>query len=140
LWLVLTAGQVHDSTQLGAVLDAIHVARPGGRGRPRKRPDHLLADKGYSYAKCRTLLRQRGIPHTIPERKDQLERRRRRPGRPLRFDAVRYRGRNVVERCINKLKQWRGVATRYDKRAANYRATVTIAALMIWLADSPDTP
>jgi transposase len=140
LSLVLTAGQVHDSTQLGAVLDAIHVARPAGRGRPRKRPDHLLADKGYSYAKCRILLRRRGIPHTIPERKDQLERRRRRPGRPLRFDAMRYRGRNVVERCINKLKQWRGVATRYDKRAVNYRAAVTIAALLIWLADSSDTP
>ena len=138
--LVLTAGQVHDSTQLEAVLDGIHVARPSGRGRPRKRPDHLLADKGYSYARCRRLLRQRGIPHTIPERKDQLERRRRRPGRPLRFDAVRYRGRNIVERCINKLKQWRGVATRYDKRAVNYRATVTIAALIIWLADSSDRP
>jgi transposase len=137
---VLTAGQVHDSTQLAPVLDAIAVPRPQGRGRPRKRPDHLLADKGYSYAKCRRLLRRRGIPHTIPERKDQAERRRRRPGRPLRFDAQRYRGRNVVERCINQLKQWRGVATRYDKRALNYRATVTIAALMIWLADSPDTP
>jgi transposase len=124
---------VHDSTQLQAVLDAIHVARPAGCGRPRKRPDHLLADKGYSYPKCRNLLRRRGIPHTIPERKDQAQRRRRRPGRPLRFDAARYRGRNVVERCINKLKQWRGVATRYDKRAVNYRATVTIAVLMIWL-------
>jgi transposase len=137
---VLTAGQVHDSTQLAPVLDAIAVPRPHGRGRPRKRPDHLLADKGYSYAKCRRLLRRRGIPHTIPERKDQAERRRRRPGRPLRFDAERYRRRNVVERCINKLKQWRGVATRYDKRALNYRATVTIAALMIWLTDSSDTP
>ena len=42
---MLTAGQVHDSTQLDAVLDGIHVARPGGRGRPRKRPGHLLADK-----------------------------------------------------------------------------------------------
>jgi transposase len=137
---VLTAGQVHDSTQLAPVLDAIRVPRPHGRGRPRKRPDHLLADKGYSYLKCRQFLRRRGIPHCIPERKDQAARRRRRPGRPLRFDAQRYRGRNVVERCINKLKQWRGVATRYDKRAVNYRATVTIAALMIWLADSPDTP
>lgn len=77
---MLTAGQVHDSTQLVAVLDAIHVVRPGGCGRPRKRPDHLLADKGYSYAKCRRLLRRRGIPHTIPERKDQAERRCHRPG------------------------------------------------------------
>jgi transposase len=139
LSLVLTAGQVHDSTQLAPVLDAIAVPRPQGRGRPRNRPDHLLADKGYSYPRCRRLLRRRGIPHTIPERTDQAARRRRRPGRPLRLDALRYRGRNVVERCIHQLKQWRGVATRYDKRALNYRATVTIVALMIWLADSPDT-
>src|ERR671926_527473 len=113
---------------------------PVGAAAHPKEPTTCFADKGYSYPKCRTLLRQRGIPHTIPERKDQVKRRRRRPGRPLRFDAQRYRRRNVVERCINKLKQWRGVAARYDKRALNYRATVTIAALMIWLADSPDTP
>jgi transposase len=138
--LVLTPGQVHDSMQLAPVLDAIRVPRLGRRGRPRKRPDHLLADKGYSYPKCRHLLRRRGIPHTIPERRDQLARRAKHPGRPLVFDASRYTRRNLVERCINRLKQWRGVATRYDKRAVNYRATVTIAALMIWLSDSSDTP
>ena len=131
---MLTAGQRHDSTQLEAVLDAIRVPRPGGRGRPRKRPDHLLGDKGYSYARCRQELRRRGIPHTLPERRDQRERRAQRRGRPLPFDAPRYRRRNVVERCINRLKQWRGLATRYEKRAANYRALVVIAALMIWLA------
>ncbi len=49
------------------------------------------------------------------------------------FDAATYRRRNVVERCVNRLKQWRGVATRYEKRAANYRAMVVIAATMIWL-------
>jgi transposase len=139
--VVLTPGQRHDSTQLEAVLDGIRVPRPGGRGRPRKRPDHLIADKGYSYARCRMLLRQRGIPHTIPERSDQRERRARRPGRPLTFDRERYRRRNVVERCINRLKQWRGLATRYEKRALNYRAMVVIASLMLWLNhDSPDTP
>ena len=132
--VVLTPGQRHDSTQLGPVLDAIRVPRPGNRGRPRKRPDHLIADKGYSYPKCRDQLRQRSIPHTIPERQDQRERRARRPGRPLQFDKERYRRRNVVERCINRLKQWRGLATRFEKRAANYRALVVIAALMIWLA------
>ncbi len=110
------------------------MPRPDGRGRPRKRSSHLLRDKGYSYARCRQALRRRGIPHTIPERRDQQERRAQRPGRPLQFDATRYRRRNVVERCINQLKQWRGLATRYEKRAANYRALVVIAALMIWLA------
>jgi transposase len=133
LSVVLTGGQRHDSTQLEAVLDEIWVPRPTGRGRPRQRPTHLIADKGYSYERCRQALRRRGIPHTIPERRDQQERRAKRPGRPLVFDAERYRRRNVVERCISRLKQWRGLATRYEKRAANYRALVVIAALMLWL-------
>ena len=133
LAVVLTPGQRHDSTQLAAVLDAIRVPRPGGRGRPRKRPDRLIADKGYSYPSCRRLLRRRGIPHTIPERRDQRERRARRPGRPLAFDPETYRRRNVVERCVNRLKQWRGLATRFEKRAANYRALVVIAATLLWL-------
>jgi transposase len=132
LAVVLTSGQRHESTQLGAVLDAIRVPRPGGRGRPRKRPDHVIADKGYSYPACRQLLHRRGIPHTIPERRDQRRRRAMRRGRPLRFDAARYKRRNVAERGINALKQWRGAATRHDKRAANYRAAVVVA-LLLWL-------
>jgi transposase len=115
------------------VLDAIRVPRPGGRGRPRKRPDHLIGDKGYSYGRCRRALRRRGIPHTIPERADQRARRAGRPGRKPAFDPAVYRRRNVVQRCLNRLKQWRGVATRYEKRAANYRAMVVVAALTIWL-------
>jgi transposase len=133
LSVVLTPGQRHDSTQLEPVLDAISVPRPGGRGRPRKRPEHLVGDKGYSYPRCRRLLRRRGITHTIPERSDQRARRARRPGRPLAFDRERYRGRNVVERCFNRLKQFRAVATRFEKRAVNYRAMVVIASLLIWL-------
>jgi transposase len=115
------------------VLDGIRVPRPGGRGRPRTRPDRLLADKGYSYPRCRRLLRRRQIPHTIPQRSDQRAQRAARPGRPLAFDKVVYARRNVVERCINRLKQWRGLATRYEKRAANYRAMVVIASIVIWL-------
>jgi transposase len=133
LSLVLTGGQRHESTQLGAVLDAIRVPRIG-RGRPRKRPDRLIADKGYSYPTCRDLLSKRAIPHTIPERRDQRERRGKRPGRKPSFEKETYRKRNVVERCVSKLKQWRAIATRYDKRALNYRAGVIVASLMIWLA------
>ncbi len=132
---MLTAGQVHDSTQLEPVLDAIRVRRRG-RGRPRKRPARLLADKGYSYRKCRTALRRRKVRHTIPQRRDQRAQRQaqgRRGGRPPQFDRAAYRRRNVVERCVNRLKQWRGIATRYEKRALNYRAMVVIAAIMIWL-------
>jgi transposase len=118
---------------LEPVLDGIRVCRPGGRGRPRTRPDRLIADKGYSYARCRRLLRQRQIPHTIPERADQRLHRAARPGRPLAFDRATYARRNVVERCINRLKQWRGLATRYEKRAVNYRAMVVLAAIILWL-------
>lgn len=131
---MITPGQRHDSTQLASVLDGIRVPRPRGRGRPRTRPDRVIADKGYSYPRCRRLLRQRGIPHTIPERSDQRARRAKRPGRPLAFDPAAYKRRNVVERCNNRLKQWRGVATRFEKRAVNYRAMVVLAAIAIWLS------
>jgi transposase len=131
--VVLTPGQRHDSTQLEPVLDAIRIPRPQGRGRPRKRPDHLIGDKGYRDPRCRRVLRRRGIPHTIPERDDQRARRAGRPGRKPTFRKETYRRRNVVERCINRLKQWRGIATRFEKRAVNDRAMVVVASLMIWL-------
>ncbi len=67
LSVVVTPGQRHGSTQLQRLLDGVRVARPAGcPGRPRKRPDHLIADRGYSFEGCRELLRKRGIPHTIP--------------------------------------------------------------------------
>lgn len=118
---------------MGPVLDGIRVPRPGGRGCPRTRPDRVIADKGYSYPRCRQVLRQRQIPHTIPERRDQRTRRATRPGYPLAFDKTIYARRNVVERCINRLKQWRGLAMRYEKRAVNYRAMVVIDSIALWL-------
>jgi transposase len=130
----LTAGQRHESTQLEAVLDGIRV--PRRRGRPRKRPDQVAADRAYSYGKCRRLLRQRGIRHMIPERKDQIQQRQGKGaagGRPPRFDRAIYRLRSWAERGVNRLKQWRRVATRYEKRAHNYLAFVQIASIMIWL-------
>ena len=134
LSVVLTPGQRHGSTQLEELLEGVRVGRPeGSPGRPRKRPAHLIADLGYSYERCRRLLRRRAIPHTIPERKDQKQRRAGRSGRRPGFDQEAYRRRNVVERCVNRLKQWRAIATRYEKRAANYRAMVVIASLMMWL-------
>jgi transposase len=77
--------------------------------------------------------RRRPIPHTIPERRDQRAQRASRPGRPLTFDTTIYARRNVVERCINRLKQWRGLATRYEKRAVNYRAMLVLASIVLWL-------
>ncbi len=134
LSVLITEGQRHEGAQLGAVLDAIRVPRGEGRpGRPRKRPDHLLADRGYGHDAHGRLLRRRGISHTIPQRRDHRLKKAARAGRPPGFDAALYARRNVVERCVNKLKQWRGIATRFEKRALNYRAAVVIAALMIWL-------
>ncbi len=136
LSLHLSAGNVNDTTELERLLDGIHVAR-AGPGRPRTRPDHLIADKGYSSRANRQLLRRRGIKATIPERDDQLANRRRRGakgGRPYRFDPVVYKARNVVERCFNRFKQWRGLATRYDKTATNYIGGLTLASLLIWTA------
>jgi len=130
----VSEGQRHESTQLEATLDKVRV--PKKRGRPRKRPNRLVADKGYSYPRCRKALRRRKIRHVIPERKDQKEQRQKkgsRGGRPPKFEKELYRERNWVERCVNRLKQWRRVATRYEKRAQNYLALLTIAAAMIWL-------
>ncbi len=111
------------------------MPRPGV-GRPRSRPDSLAADKAYSNGPCRRYLRRRGLRHTIPEKTDsQAARRRRgsRGGRPPGFDEARYKKRNTVERAINKLRQARAVATRYDKRRYVYLGTATVAALTIWL-------
>jgi transposase len=79
-------------------------------------------------------LRRRGIRHTTPERREQRERRAGRPGAPPGFDLAIYRKRKVAERCVDRFKQRRGTATRYEKRAVKYRTMVVMAALMIWLS------
>ncbi|CAM5575172.1 IS5 family transposase [Streptomyces canarius] len=133
--LIVTPGQRADRTQFIAVLEKIRVPRTG-RGRPRKKPDSLAADRAYGNGPCRDFLRRRGIRHTIPEKTDSQAARLRkgsRGGRPPGFDEDRYKKRNTVERAINKLKNSRAVATRYDKRGYVYLGTVTAAALVIWL-------
>ena len=136
LSIVLTPGQAGDNPQLLAVLDRIRVHRRGP-GRPRKRPDMLIADKGYAHDSTRRVLRQRGIAHTIPERIDQVNRRVAKGsagGRAPAFDHEIYQRRNVVERCFNRLKHWRDLATRYAKRASIYQASLTLIAAIIWLS------
>ena len=128
-------GRPATTPQLFNLLDAIAV-HDGGPGRPRKRPDMLIADKGYAHDPTRRALRRRGIPHTIPERRDQIARRAAKGsagGRPPAFDQVVYRRRNVVERCFNRLKHWRDLATRYAKRATIYRSSLLLIAAVIWL-------
>jgi transposase len=124
-------------------VEQVRVARPSGRGRPRKRLAHLIGDKAYSSRANRAALRARHIPHTIPEPADQQANRRRRGargGRPPAVDRVRYRARNQVERLMNRRKQFRAVATRFDKLAVRYQATVCVADIFIWLRAQPDQP
>jgi len=128
--LTVTGGQRHEATQVDALLAGPAIKRPGrrgrsGRGRPRIHPKRLAGDKGYSYPSVRAKVRRRGIGPVIPTKSNQ----RRRPG----FDKAAYRERNQVERTFNRLKQYRRVATRYEKRANNYKAMVTIAMILLWL-------
>lgn len=137
LAVVITPGNLNDSTVFGAVLDAVRVPRIGA-GRPRRRPDAVLADKAYSSRAIRQMLRRRGIRAVIPERADQKANRVRRGqagGRPPAFDRDLYKARNVVEHCFNRLKQFRAIATRFDKLAARYRAGLHLAALILWLRE-----
>ncbi|MEU2587902.1 IS5 family transposase [Streptomyces avermitilis] len=135
LSLLITSGQRADCTQFESVMDKIRVPRLG-QGRPRRTPANVGADKAYSNRQIRFYLRQRGIRHVIPEQKGHKAAwlpRGGRGGRPPGFDRDRYKYRHTVERAIGKLKQFRAVATRYDKRGYVYLGTATAGTLFIWL-------
>jgi transposase len=129
----ITPGQAHESKHVEPVLEAVRLA-PSGRGRRRRRPRRLAGDKGYSYPRVRRYLRRRGITPVIPTRKDQ----RRNP----RFDRETYRRRNVVERCVNWLKESRRLGTRHEKLAVHFVAMAKWAMIRrcLRLLDSPDRP
>jgi transposase len=119
------------------LLEHLRVPRPG-RGRPRTRPDLVRGDKAYSSRANRELLRRRGIRAVIAEPDDQKGHRKRRGqrgGRAPDFDVAEYKNRNTIERGFNVFKQWRGLATRYDKLALTYRGGVVLRAINIWLLE-----
>ena len=121
---VLTEGQRHEQPVLPILMERGAVKRQG-RGRPRIRPDLVAGDKGYSSPTVRRYLKERRIGAVIPTKADEA---------PVpSFDREVYRERNVIERLINRLKQWRRIATRYEKRAASYFAMLTLAAILLWL-------
>lgn len=122
---VLTVGQRNESVVFEQLMEQGSLKRPA-RGRPRLRPHRVAADKAYTGQPIRSYLQRRGIGAVIPRRTNESR-------RGTRFDRQAYRQRNRVERAINRLKQFRRIATRYEKRADNYLAMLTIAAILLWI-------
>lgn len=120
-----TASRSSSPSQVVESLMEDGAVRRAGLGRPRIRPQRLAGDKGYSTNKVRGYLRRHGIGVVIPYQADQRA--------SASFDRRAYRERNRIERLINRLKQFRRIATRYEKRAANYLAMLTVAAIILWL-------
>ncbi len=121
--VLVTAGERHEHSAFEPLLARGAVKRPGP-GRPRRRPKRVVGDKGSSRRKVRRSVRRHGIGATIPKKADE---------RPQRvFDRALYRERNKVERCINRLKPSRRVATRDEQLAVTYLAMVTLAAILLW--------
>ncbi len=119
---VLTARQRHEATVFERLMTQAAVQRLE-RGRPKQRPHPIVADKGYSSHKIRATLRRRGIAHTMPHKANEH--------RTGPFNRAMYRSRNIV--LINRLKQYRRIATRCEKRAENYLAMLLLTAIIAWL-------
>ena len=122
--LVLTPGQRHEQRAFVPLMEQGAVGR-AGPGRPKKRPLRFCGDKGYSGGPIRRWLRRHRIAVTIPRKADE---RRRGP-----FAREIYRQRNQVERLINRVKQHRRIATRYEKLGVNYHAMWLLAFVLLWL-------
>lgn len=141
LVVLVTPGQAGDSPLFEPLMAHLRVTRAAGRARTR--PDAVLGDKAYSSRAIRHHLRRRRITAVIPEPDDQKQHRQRRGhtgGRPPDFDPHRYRDRNVIERGFNTTKQWRGLATRYDRLAIIYRGAAVLRAITLWLKRLGDAP
>lgn len=121
---VLTPGERHDAVAFGELVKGGKVKRLR-RGRPKHRSQYLVGDKAYSSQKIRCSLRRSGTTPVIPKRSNQKQQ--------GRFNRGFYRERNRVERLINRLKQYRRIATRYEKYAVNYLTMLMIGAIRLWL-------
>jgi transposase len=121
---VLTGGERHEAIAFKELLKGGKVKRQG-RGRPKHRSRYSVGDRAYSSQEIRTSLRRSGTTPVIPKRSNEKQR--------GRFNRGLYRERNRVERLINRLKQYRRIATRYEKYAVNYLAMLMIGAIRLWL-------
>ena len=118
--LLITPGQASDKTAVPALLDGLPVAKAA------------IADRGYDSDAVLALVRQRGSAAHIPSTSRRIIRR--------SVDPDLYRQRSLVERFFCKLKQFRRVATRFDKLARNFLAAVALASTRIWLRAIESTP
>jgi transposase len=110
--IILTAGHRGDVPQAAALLDD-------------DQPDVVMADTAYDADHFRQAIAKAGAIAVIPNNPSRSKK--------LPIDKELYKARHLVECCFGKLKQFRRVATRYDKTARNYLATVTIAATILWI-------
>ena len=127
----VTAGQCHDSTQAAALLDGVCIGG-GPDEQPRCHFDKTGGDKAYDHNNVRQTVEAHASQPVIAHRKlpnGQY------PERAQNFDKETYRRRNVVERLIAKLKEYRRIATRYEKLAVTYLSTVIIGCIRIWMRD-----
>ena len=122
--MLLTVGERHEAVVFETLMEPGAVKRPTS-GRPRIRPKRIAGDQGDSSGKIRVYLRRRGIRYTIPRKVNEH--------RGGKFDKEQYRQRNKVERLLGRLKQYRRIATRYEKKAENYLAMITLASIILWL-------
>lgn len=109
---ILTPGQVHDSKQAEALIEGIDF-------------DNLLADKGYDSDRFRARIVSGGAEPVIPplgSRKTDIP-----------YDKHIYKERNIVERFFCRIKQFRRIATRYDKTALSFAAMLSLACAIAWL-------
>jgi transposase len=117
-------GEQHEATVFVPLLAQGAVQRPGP-GRPRVRPDRVSGDKGYRSDQIRATARRRGIRLTIPRKANA--------DRTGPFDRTLYRLRRTVEGRLNRCKQYRSLAPRYEKLGDSYRTMGVSVATILWI-------
>ncbi len=110
--LVLTPGNVHDVAAAPRLVSQLQGAR------------HVLGDKGYDADSLRAMIRAQGGRPVIPGKANRK--------RKIPLDKPRYKSRHLIENAFCRLKDFRRVATRYDKLATNFLSTVALATLLIF--------
>ena len=107
----LTGGQASDGPQAVPLLTGIEAGA-------------VLADKGYESNRILAFIRSGGAQAVIPPKANRKE--------PWEYDRELYRQRNLIERAFNKLKHWRRIATRYDRRSIYYLSALYLVSSVIW--------